>query len=86
MNSAMRMGKLSGKGGAAMDGLGDYFPFWNALTKAQRDRLAAAARERGYSKGAMLHRGGADAEYDALFQSYLAQYQLPPTEVDAERT
>ena len=33
-----------------------------------------------------LHRGGADAEYDALFQSYLAQYQLPPTEVDAERT
>ena len=60
MNSAMRMGKLSGKGGAAMDGLGDYFPFWNALTKAQRDRLAAAARERGYPKGAMLHRGGAD--------------------------
>ena len=43
-----------------MEKLGEYFPFWSALTEAQQARLTAAARVRSFPKGAMLHRGGAD--------------------------
>ena len=49
-----------GKGGAAMTDPGSYFPFWSKLTEAQRRRLTAAARERTFRRGELLHQGGAD--------------------------
>lgn len=37
-----------------------YFPFWNRLTKQQRERMMQGAFRRSITKGTMIHDGSAD--------------------------
>ena len=41
-------------------GLGDYLPFWNRLTEAERKTLEEATTMRNAPKGTILHNGSAD--------------------------
>lgn len=35
----------------------DYFPFWNRLTQAQRNRMEGSAISRTFKKGTLIHNG-----------------------------
>jgi CRP/FNR family transcriptional regulator len=43
-----------------MENLGEWLPFWPQLNEDQKRRLSAAAHERRFEKGALLHRGSED--------------------------
>ena len=54
----MRLHEANGSSAEAMMELSEYFQVWNRLSLEQQKKLAAAATERQFQRGTVIHEGG----------------------------